>query len=163
MGHPLCRNNYGAGEGICSITWGNITVGTSNRPNGTSGGGGGWTSVSSSLMDVETLGEIMRTGGWFSLPEEEDNGEANAEYFEWCRGLHFCKEDRETLMTFVTKIQPGRQFRFVKTKRREIAALRRERVKARIQVRDGKEKSRWVSNMWAMESIRTAATLNIND
>jgi hypothetical protein len=39
-------------------------------------------SVSSSLMDVETLGEVMRTGGWFSLPEEEGNGKANAAYFE---------------------------------------------------------------------------------
>jgi len=51
------------------------------------------------------------------------------------------KEDRENLMAFVTQIQPSRQFRFVKIKRREVAALRRERVKGRSQVRDGKKKS----------------------
>ena len=45
-------------------------------------------------------------------------------------------------MAFVTRTQPGWQFRFLKIKRREVAALRRARVKGRIQVRDGKEKSR---------------------
>jgi hypothetical protein len=77
----------------------------------------------------------MRTGGWFSLPEEEGNGKANAAYFEWYRGSFVVKEDRETLMAFVTQIQPGWQFRFVKIQRREVAALRRARVKGRCQVR----------------------------
>jgi hypothetical protein len=44
-------------------------------------------------------------------------------------------------MVFVTQIQPGRQFRSVKIKRREVAALRRARVKGRSEVRDGREKS----------------------
>jgi allophanate hydrolase subunit 2 len=44
-------------------------------------------------------------------------------------------------MAYMTQIQPGRQFRFIKIKRREVAALRRARDKWRSQVRDGKEKS----------------------
>jgi hypothetical protein len=39
-------------------------------------------SVSSSLMDVDPLGKVMRTGGMGFTPEEEGNGEGNAEYFE---------------------------------------------------------------------------------
>jgi hypothetical protein len=56
-------------------------------------------------------------------------------------GSFVVKEGRETLMDFVTQIQTGRQFRFVKIKRRDVAALRGARIKDRSQVRDGREKS----------------------
>jgi hypothetical protein len=51
------------------------------------------------------------------------------------------EEDREALMALVTQLQPGRQFRLVKMKLREAAALRRARVEGRGQMRDGKQKS----------------------
>jgi len=159
----VCRYNYGVGGDIWNITWRHITVGTSNSLSDTWGGDGGWTSVSSSLMVVETLGEVMGTGGWFSLLEDEDNGEVNAEYLEWCRGSPLLKENRENLMVFVTQIQPCWQFRSVKIKGRDVAALRRARVKGRSQVRDGKEKFGWAVHIWVMESIRKVATFNINE
>ena len=116
LGHRVCRYNYGVGGDIWNITWRHTTVGTSNSLNDTWRGEGGRTPVSSSLMDVEPLREVMLTGRWFLLPEKEERQMRSTSID--AGGSLVVKEDWETLMTFVTQIQPGRQFRFVKIKRR---------------------------------------------